>query len=553
MLYSNKKIACVLALVFVANYAFAQSASQAYQFLKLEQFQNAGRQFRELAAKTPSATNDFHLGNYYITIGQPDSAKMYYQKAANDPKSVYAQIGLGTYSLFARNKPEASAKFAQALAMSKSKNADVFYFIGRAYADTLHLDADPISAIQYLETAVRLSPKNTDYLIALGDAYLLKNDGSAAALNYDKAIMANPNLADGYFRRGKLYVRARNYDAGLAEYKLGLSKDTNYAPGYKQIGELYNMAKKYKLAIYNYEKYLSKIDNNPTAQFKYGVFLYYNGNHQQAVDIFEKVLPVLPDNVYIHRLLAYTQYELGKYLESGKNMETFLARISPDLIIAKDYLYQGRLALKNNNQAQGFAGLAKAVEKDTSLRKNYAELAVEYFKEKNYELSALLYEQAIAKGNTDKSNYFNMGRSWYFAKQYEKSRDAQAKMIELSPKSPTVFLWKAYAEMKLDPEQTKGSAKESFERFAELAQDTSLYKAEQIQSFRKDVITAYTYLGDYELKVKFNKAGADRYYKKVLELDPTNTTAKQRLALTQKDVNDFKKMKQKPAPAPSKK
>ena len=78
----------------------------------------------------------------------------------------------------------------------------------------------------------------------------------------------------------------------------------------------------------------------------------------------------------------------------------------------------------------------------------------------------------------------------------------------------------------LDPETKEGLAKPFYEAIVNsLANKTDRDKADNAR-----LTEAYRYLGYYYL-VKNDKAMADGYWKKVLEIDPENETAKQALGI----------------------
>ncbi|MDD6671494.1 MAG: hypothetical protein PUE52_06765, partial [Prevotella sp.] len=78
----------------------------------------------------------------------------------------------------------------------------------------------------------------------------------------------------------------------------------------------------------------------------------------------------------------------------------------------------------------------------------------------------------------------------------------------------------------LDPETKEGLAKPFYEALANsLAANTNRDNTDNIR-----LVEAYRYLGYYYL-VQDDKATADTYWNKVLEIDPENETAKQALSI----------------------
>ena len=103
-----------------------------------------------------------------------------------------------------------------------------------------------------------------------------------------------------------------------------------------------------------------------------------------------------------------------------------------------------------------------------------------------------------------------------------------AKLAEVHP-TQTDFanFMRARINSSLDPETTEGLAKPFYEALAtSLAANTNRDNTDNIR-----LVESYRYLGYYYL-VKNDKANADIYWNKVLEIDPENETAKQALSIS---------------------
>ena len=85
---------------------------------------------------------------------------------------------------------------------------------------------------------------------------------------------------------------------------------------------------------------------------------------------------------------------------------------------------------------------------------------------------------------------------------------------------------RARVNSNLDPETKQGLAKPFYEALAKSLSE----KASRDDVDNTRLIEAYRYLGYYYL-LQGNKATADSYWKKVLELDPNNEVAKQALGM----------------------
>lgn len=514
----SAKLLCAASLLGLSSVGQAQTIQDGKKFLEIEQYSNAGRVFRTLVAQNPTAEHLYLLGDYYLKAEKTDSALIYFEQGlTKDPKFALNHVGKGTVMIARKDKAGAQPHFDKARELSKGKSAEVLYRIGEAY--TIYETNDPAIAVQSLASAATIDKKNPEIQMMMGDAYLLKNDGTNAANCYDRAVFLNPNLAKPYIRIGKVYIRARNYNEALKKYKEGLDKDTTYWPGYRQMGELYFLAGQYDKALYNYRKYISKSDDNPDTQYKYANFLLTNKNYPEALEVLKK-LSGRVDNPLLFRGFGYAYYETAKYPESIQNMETFFAKVSPDLIRPSDYEYYGKAMISSGKDStKGFENLRKAVAMDTAaVSSTRAELARILFSAKKYKEAAVEYDAiAVKNPKQNPTDYFNLGKAHYFAKDYVKADTAFGSVIQLAPTFASGYLWRGRSSAKLDPESTKGTALPFYEKYIGEAEKDK-------DKFKKDLVEAYSYFGYFQyLKKDFAKS--DEFWNKVLAIDAANKRA----------------------------
>ncbi|MES2387696.1 MAG: tetratricopeptide repeat protein [Bacteroidota bacterium] len=532
--------------------AFAQGNATAQKYLDVEQFGKAGAEYKRAVTSDPSAKNQYGLGYYYLRINQPDSAKTAFEQGLKkDPNYALNTVGLGAVQVLKSNKVAAKAEFDKALAASKSKNAEVAYAIGEAW--TIYTTKDAPEAVKNLELATRLDPKNPEYFLTLGDAYLIMNDGSKASENYElKALPLNKNLAKTYIRQGKLMERARNYQEAARKYQEGLSKDSGYYPGYRELGELYLLAGKNALALQNYERYIRSSDKNPTSMFMYAEFLLRNKKYPEALAVL-KDLEAGNKNPQIYRGFAYAQFETGDYAAGLASMEKLFATFDTTSLSAKekarDQAYYGKLLMKSGKDVPGgIARLRRAALIDTNEAVTiHKDLAKAMMEAKDYKTAAEEYE-AIA--NSSKGTVFDryqQGTSLFYAKDYAKADTVIGTAIKDLPDPATAIYLKGQIATKLDPEDRTGKAKAWYERYVQTV--TNSGKPEDIEKNKTKLVGAYLYMGYYYLKLK-DKKSADDMYNKALALDPANATAKQGLTI---DPNAKPAPAAKPAAAPAKK
>jgi len=203
----------------IANTAIAQSLQDAITKTDNERFESAAVDFRNLIAKEPSKGDHyFYYGENFFKRGDLDSAQVYYAKGAElNATFPLNYVGLGKVLWFKGIQPEAKTQIFKATTLGGNKNAEVIRKIAEIYinADQKNLD----EAINLLNVAIKLEPKNQESYLLLGDALLEKNptDGGPAMKNYSKASELNPKSPKGDLRSGKLYQRGQNYQLALTE------------------------------------------------------------------------------------------------------------------------------------------------------------------------------------------------------------------------------------------------------------------------------------------------------------------------------------------------
>ncbi len=531
-LISKLSIPGFFAILFLQP-AQSQTIADGLRFLDNEQFINAGKIFKTLAAKQPSAAHHYYLGLYFLNLERrdsvnglyADSAKMSFEKGVmTDPKFNLNYVGLGTYEISRGQFGTGKMLIDKGVQSSKGKDAELLYRAAEAYV--YYANHDALEANRLLDMAIRINSKNADYFNLKGDAFMLKNDGSMAANNYDQAKRIAPNSAKAYINYGNILIRAKSYQKALESYLEGMAKDSLYAPGYRQLGELYFKAGKYENAVNAYRKYVSMTDSRPENQYRYGAFLFLSKAYDEAIAVLNN-LPANFNNAFRYRLLAYCQAEKMMAAEGIANMELFMGRMDSTKYLASDYYYYGKLLLESGKDTlKGLNFLAKAADKDSSRLVSLSDYGKKCFEAKRYQRAAEAYAIVLGKGKKANQDYFNLGNAYFFGKEYVKADTVYSQLLRLQPKSILANLFKARCInfQKLDPDQSKGLAKPYYETF------TLLLTPENQDKYKKQAIEAYSYLGGYYALMK-DVPQAHAAWKKVLDLEPDNKKAKDGLLI----------------------
>lgn len=517
---NTKKI--ISSLFFFCLYfsTFAQNISDGLKAMETDRVQNAHSIFKNLLHKNPENPElYYYMGEVSLKLSKKDSAKLYFNKGiALNPQHSLNYIGLGKLFLEDKNLIEAKKNFDQAIILSEGKNANVFHLIARAYIEKSQNISE---AVSLLNKAIALDTKNPDLYVSLGDANLEQNNGGPALTNYEKAAELDKNFSKAYLRIGQLYIRARNFTEATNAFQSVLKVDTTYAPVYRELGELHFQAKQYDKAKEAYKKYMSMADKNVASLTRYASFLFLGKDYPATIETINEIIKMDSSNAILSRLIGYSYYEQEEYQKGMEFMERFFAKVDPQKIIGSDYEYYGKLLYKTGNDSLAAINVKKAIDLDTSKVELHSTLGDIYYHWKKFDEAAKEYNfKIINSKNPTALDYFYLGRTYYFNKEYLKADSAFTKIIELKPDAIAGYLWRGRTNNNMDTEAVGTfSAKPYYEKVIELA----LVDPEKN---KKDLIEAYMYMGYYHVQNDDNNT-AKSFYQKVLELEPNNKEAQE--------------------------
>lgn len=502
----------------------AQTLQQAIKLTESEQLEKADAAFKTLVTSQPIAENYFYYGENFYKWEKFDEAEAMYKKGLEvKADDALCLIGLGKLMWQDGKQTEAKANFDKALYGNNSKNVKLMLEVADVYIKS---DKKDIPAAQALITsAIKIDIKNHDAYILLGDSYLELNDGSKAIENYKKAGEINKSSVKAILRQGQLYGRSKNYNLALDYYRQAANIDSSFAPAYREQGELYYLAKQYDKAKYYSKKYVDLTGGTVSSRSRYAQFLFLSKDYKTAIEEITSLQKEDTTSNVLNRLLGYASFETGDFAKGTDAMNKFFARAPKEKnkILASDYEYLGKNYAKSGKDSLGILNLEKAIAMDSSVTNLYGEIALIYSKQKNNEKAAEYYTKKIdGKKDVNINDYFNLGKAYYFGKDYVKADTAFAIVINMQPKLSLGYLWRGRAQSALDPDTKSGAAKPYYEKLIELA------SIDPVKN-KTDLVEANTYMAYYYYLVAKDNAKSKESWLKVKELDPANAKAKKAL------------------------
>jgi tetratricopeptide (TPR) repeat protein len=518
--------------------ARAQTLQDAVRKTMNERYEAAETDLKQLIATSPTAETYFYAGDNYYYWGEPEQARSMFEQAISAaPTNPLGYVGAGRMALTAGDDAKADVQFAKAVEVMNTKQNKVDKNIQQlAYmkmAEALvQVDKKLDVAMGYLTTAQKMNETNPEVFVQWGDYYAQKDavNLSNALAQYEKALQIDPKYTRSLLREGQLYVKVRNWDTALAYFDKAIAADPNFAPAYREKAELLYAAGRFNPAIESYAKYL-ELNNNCRVQQRYASFIFLTKNYKKAIEEVEKAKPCDPSNPIMYRVLGYSYFETGEFAKALENMNFFFdmaEKRGKPVPAGADYAYLGKSLWKTGQDSLGIEKLLTAVEKDTSYKDGYSDIAAIYYKMKRYDKAGEYYQKKVdsQRESSPLDNYY-LGQARYFNKEYALS---DAAFEKASVKYPDAHFWRGRCNSRMDnQEKPTGMAKPHFDMFlTKVGQD-----AKSIETNRKNLIETYSYLGFYYYSLgDFDCSKAA--WNKVVELDAVNEKAK--VALTDKDI-----------------
>lgn len=521
------KLIFVFLSVFTINLS-GQSIIEGKKALENNQLKKAGEIFYNMLINNQAiAETYYYLGNVYMVREQPDSAKVFYIKGISlFPQNPFNYIGLGKV-LLSSNTQEAKINFDKAISLAPVKNSTFHVLAADAYINATNKNI-PV-ANDYLNRAISIDPRNPEIYISLGDAFLADNVGGMAITNYEKAIEINPKNAKAHARIGVVYTQSRFFDGSEKAFTEAITADPDYSPAYRDQAELYWTFRKYEKARDSYQIYLQKSDSTIATLTKYAYILFMSKDYGTQINIINTLMAMDSTNIVLSRLQGYSLYEQKKYADGLMFMESFFKKSDKSKIIPQDYEYYGKLLGKAprdtinkiNRDSLAIINLQKAMELDSGKTELLTDMGDVYMRSKNYLMAQQTYQKKInSNKNPSAIDYFSLGKSFYFNKEYGKSDTAFMKVVEIKPTASAGYLWRARSNS-YNEEASKDTTFSLYSKYLEIAVPDS-------KSPKNELAEGFRYLGFYYVQKDDNLKAIENFTKS-LEFDAENKDAKDAL------------------------
>ena len=432
--------------------------------------------------------------------------------------------------------PEAAKDQVKDVYKKNKKNAEVLVGIGRAYFEA----KDTANAKTYANYAIKANKNYGAGYILLGDIEVVKDDGGAAAGWYQQAIYFDPKNPDGYLKYANIY-RGRSPEEAVSKLNELRAQRPDIAVDALAARILYS-SNRLEQSLDYYDKVTDKSKLEDVDITNYATEAWMLQKREKSLEMARYGLSRNAHKAAWNRLVFYNLTDMGQTEEALKYADALFNASDSAKISGFDYTYYGT-ALKNAKQYDKAIEMLKkalAENKDNAdlLNSNRKSLSDAYLAVEDFNNAMLYYEEYLK--NTSKTTasdmaglatiYMKMATTLTGDQQKEALKKADTVYAQLGEKFPENIdfanFMRARVNSNLDPETKDGLAKPFYEAIVNSLAD----KSDRDRADNARLSEAYRYLGYYYL-VKDDKATADGYWNKVLEIDPNNATAKQALGI----------------------
>lgn len=432
--------------------------------------------------------------------------------------------------------PEAAKDQVKDVYKKNKKNAEVLVGIGRAYFEA----KDTANAKTYANYAIKANKNYGAGYILLGDIEVVKDDGGAAAGWYQQAIYFDPKNPDGYFKYANIY-RGRSPEEAVSKLNELRAQRPDIAVDALAARILYS-SNRLEQSLDYYDKVTDKSKLEDVDITNYATEAWMLQKREKSLEMARYGLSRNAHKAAWNRLVFYNLTDMGQTEEALKYADALFNASDSAKISGFDYTYYGT-ALKNAKQYDKAIEMLKkalAENKDNAdlLNSNKKSLSDAYLAMEDFDNATLYYEEYLK--NVQKTTasdmaglatiYTNMAAKLTGDQKIDALKKADAVYAQLGEKFPENIdfanFMRARVNSNLDPETKEGLAKPFYEAIV----NSLASKSDRDRADNARLSEAYRYLGYYYL-LKDDKATADGYWNKVLEIDPNNATAKQALGI----------------------
>lgn len=203
--------------------------------------------------------------------------------AVTDANSAYWPYCLGVINEHVKKYQDAITNYLKASKLDE--NSMTYRRISSCYEDM----GEWASAIEYMDKAIALDPKDTDYILYKANIYYEAGQIQTAIEVMDQYIETVPDYAGGYYRRGWFKDNIKDIDGAIEDYTTSITLDADYPYAIMSRGNMYLLKGESELAKQDFEMVVQK-DTIPEEGSCTMYALMHLGRNEEAIEWMNKML-----------------------------------------------------------------------------------------------------------------------------------------------------------------------------------------------------------------------------------------------------------------------
>jgi tetratricopeptide (TPR) repeat protein len=302
------------------------------------------------------------------------------------------------------------------------KNGGRYFLRANIYRD---LNKKTKALIDYTE-AIKLDPKNQLFYFYRGGIHYQYQDYNEALDDFQKVLELDSLNGDAITYIGVIYQDQGEIDMAIQTYEQGIALEKinpqSAAYSFRNRGSIYESQEKYNLALTDYTKSIQLDSNNPF-RYQTRANLYFALNDEnKALDDYSKAIELDPENTRLWYNRGTANYHFNRYTEALDDFQKVLELDSLDVnainYIGVVYKEKRETDLAIQAYERGIA-LEEIAPKSAAFC--YSNRALIYEDQEKYDLALADYTRAKELDLNNPDRYLPVGRLLrnYFNKPYE--------------------------------------------------------------------------------------------------------------------------------------
>jgi tetratricopeptide (TPR) repeat protein len=522
--------------------------------MRISDYPSAIEEFKNSLQNNKSVRTYIALGDAYLANGNINEAEKQYKTAiATDSTTVEGNFKLA-HAYYLDHKYVLSISYYTECLKLEKNNPDVLYGLALAREENGELD----TALNTVETAVKLSPDNPKFIALDGRLLRKKEDYKNAAAVLSKAVERFPDYAPLHTEYAVVLGKEGDYNSAIKQLNTAMRIFPVSADNDAYMADMLNMESKYPSAeryalkalsidnalpyayevlgdIYFNEHKLNdsiKAYNSSIAVRPYKANVFYKlakayiagGVFTSAVSCLESAVKINPTNALYHYALGNVYRDMGNIQLA---INEYTKAIYIDNTMAEAYYQRGLMNIEGKNDLAAINDLKNAMKYAPNNPDYMIALSNYYYKNKETYSAIDYLKMALKIAPQNPEIHYKLGAAYNYVGKIEDAKKEFLTALNLSPNysNAMVGLGNIYYQNG-DIEK----AQQYYEKAIRIAPDNgdAYYALGTVYEYNGMFEKALT---EYKYAVKFSKNPATAYFKEGIVLSNLSEPEQAKAAL----------------------